>query len=256
MRTCPTCNRAYADETLRFCLDDGAPLSYALDSEATRVIQPQQILTLPTTEVWRQPLETNSHNVSHRNTSTYLLVAVVALLAGGGLVWLLLSNGRAKSPADLRVNDRMTNADRQQQYNAQSNPPEAPRATNMLTERSVQDLINRWVRAQNEKDLRSYESCYGPSFEGIKRTKSGRSYSYDFNGWMKDRWKMISVAVGLNLEVKNMRISVDGDSANVEFDQYYHSLRYSDWGPKVVTVKLTPAGEKIVYEELKASYPL
>lgn len=34
MKRCPKCNRAYEDETLRFCLEDGSPLFDARDSEA------------------------------------------------------------------------------------------------------------------------------------------------------------------------------------------------------------------------------
>jgi hypothetical protein len=43
---------------------------------------------------------------------------------------------------------------------------------------------------------------------------------------------------------------------SIEFDQFYRSVRYSDWGPKILKVKLLPSGEKIVYEELIASHPL
>lgn len=34
MKRCPKCDRAYEDETLRFCLEDGSPLFDARDSEA------------------------------------------------------------------------------------------------------------------------------------------------------------------------------------------------------------------------------
>lgn len=34
MKRCPKCHRAYEDETLRFCLEDGSPLFDARDSEA------------------------------------------------------------------------------------------------------------------------------------------------------------------------------------------------------------------------------
>src|SRR6185436_6355310 len=34
MKRCSKCHRAYEDETLRFCLEDGSPLFDARDSEA------------------------------------------------------------------------------------------------------------------------------------------------------------------------------------------------------------------------------
>src|SRR5437870_13519608 len=53
MKTCPTCNRPYADDTLNFCLMDGSVLSAAYDPQATyrmppaRVSAPQSPETLP-----------------------------------------------------------------------------------------------------------------------------------------------------------------------------------------------------------------
>src|ERR1700692_24784 len=35
MKNCPTCKRTYEDDTLTFCLDDGARLSAAYDPHAT-----------------------------------------------------------------------------------------------------------------------------------------------------------------------------------------------------------------------------
>jgi serine/threonine-protein kinase len=47
MKQCPTCNRTYSDETQNYCLEDGANLVSAFDSEATqrRPLQP----TMPST---------------------------------------------------------------------------------------------------------------------------------------------------------------------------------------------------------------
>ncbi len=74
--------------------------------------------------------------------------------------------------------------------------------------------------------------------------------------WMADRRRMIANAVNLNIDISNLQIRVEGDTAIAEFDQYYRSLRYSDWGPREIRVKMTPSGAKIVHEVLKASYPL
>jgi hypothetical protein len=72
---------------------------------------------------------------------------------------------------------------------------------------------------------------------------------------MVDRRRMFYVE-SPTIEIKNMVIQINGDTATVEFDQYYRSARYSDWGPKIMKIKATTAGEKIIYEDLKASYPL
>jgi eukaryotic-like serine/threonine-protein kinase len=205
------------------------------------------------TVVLAKPSTTNPSSLSSPTTTQspkrsvlgYVGVSLGALILGGIIIWFV--------KADSNSNAGNSNA---QPASTITPPNITATASSVLTSETVTDLINRWVRAQNEKDFGSYQSCYGVSFEGIKRTKSGRGSSYGFDGWMKDRWKMLRVASGFNLEIKNLRISIEGDSALVEFDQYYRSLRYSDWGPKVIRIKLTPAGEKIVYEELKASHLL
>lgn len=42
MKRCPTCNRSYADDTLAFCLQDGAPLRVDYDPEATVIAAPRK----------------------------------------------------------------------------------------------------------------------------------------------------------------------------------------------------------------------
>ena len=116
-------------------------------------------------------------------------------------------------------------------------------------------MIKFWENAQDAGDFEGYRSCYAKPFKGVK-TVSKSSREYDYAEWMSDRRKMLGKAVGLDVEIKNLQISIDGETATVEFDQYYRSKNYSDWEPKVLKVKQTPAGAKIVYELLKASYPL
>lgn len=124
------------------------------------------------------------------------------------------------------------------------------------TTQSVQNLMDRWERAQDTGDFTAYENCYEYSFKGVLRTTSGQVKVFGFNQWMRDRRQMINQSGGLEVEVRNMRVRIVGDTATVEFDQYYRSSSYSDWGPKVIRIKSTPDGDKIVYEELKASYSL
>ena len=51
MKRCPKCHRAYEDETLRFCLEDGSPLFDARDSEApaTEILPARSTPTLKST---------------------------------------------------------------------------------------------------------------------------------------------------------------------------------------------------------------
>lgn len=120
----------------------------------------------------------------------------------------------------------------------------------------MKNLLSAWEQAQEGKSFATYQACYDPSFVGVKVTKSGSSKTYGYSAWMADRRRMIASSVNLNLEMNNLQVRIEGDRAIVQFDQYYRSLRYSDWGPKEIIVKMTPGGAKIVREELKVSYPL
>lgn len=51
MKICPTCQRNYADETLLYCLEDGAQLTTSRDSQATLVVSPARDTDPPATIV-------------------------------------------------------------------------------------------------------------------------------------------------------------------------------------------------------------
>lgn len=86
MKSCPTCNRTYADETLTYCLADGALLSAPYYPEATQRIPPPRI-TNAQTEALPQLL---SDVVRSNRTPlpAYIIIALLALIAGGGIVAL------------------------------------------------------------------------------------------------------------------------------------------------------------------------
>ena len=62
MKSCPTCNRTYADETLAFCLVDGSILSAPYDPEATQRIPPPRSTNPPPTET--MPRGESSNNAT------------------------------------------------------------------------------------------------------------------------------------------------------------------------------------------------
>lgn len=56
LKRCPTCNRTYADESLAFCLADGALLSAPYDPQATNELPPARFTDPPPTEVMPKPV--------------------------------------------------------------------------------------------------------------------------------------------------------------------------------------------------------
>jgi hypothetical protein len=191
----------------------------------------------------------------------YIIIALLALIVGGGAVALLYSRSGNTSTTTTPTPQPLTTTPTpgQGQANANADPKSEANqsaAVPPLTSDAVYKLLARWENAQDTQNFTAYESCYGYSFKGVLRTASGRVEVYNFNEWMRDRRRMLAENSGVNVDSKNVRVNIEGDTATVEFDQYYRTSKYSDWGPKVMKVKSTPDGEKIVYEELKASYPL
>jgi uncharacterized membrane protein len=55
MKRCPTCSRTYEDDSLIYCLDDGAPLVASRDPEATLIRSPPPVVLPPTLAYNEQP---------------------------------------------------------------------------------------------------------------------------------------------------------------------------------------------------------
>jgi hypothetical protein len=100
MKSCPACQRAYPDETLIYCLDDGSVLRPQYDPEAT--------LTSPflraTSPVQTQTLPLNWSGLPPKRNSRWLLYSVIAVLfvaIGVGIVIWLQSRERDRQPRGL-----------------------------------------------------------------------------------------------------------------------------------------------------------
>lgn len=198
----------------------------------------------------------------------YALVGLLALLIGGGIVAWILSREKSASPSSPSMGETRgtvaasptpsprTNADQPTDSAPAPVRTDPPAVETPLTEIAVQELLGRWKAAQDQQNFPAYQDCYAAPFDGYMITLTGRSKSYDYDLWMRDRRKMIANAINLSVELIDLRIEVKGQVATVQFDQYYRSVKYSDHGPKTMRVLMTPNGPKIVYERLNASYPL
>ena len=132
--------------------------------------------------------------------------------------------------------------------------PEAV-ATITLTEQSVDDVMNRWLAAQNNQDFAMYQNLYAEDFIGAKRTPT-KTKTYRRAGWLADRRRLFDHTRRLNVRLDNKTVTLHSDWAEVSFDQYFRSQTYSDWGPKVIRVRLNSSGPQIFYEELLVSHRL
>lgn len=102
MKSCPTCNRTYADDTLTFCLADGALLSAAYDPQATQILPPARPTTIAssTPPNWPPGYSPAPYQESKDHRLFYVLgAAFLFLIMGLGVtVWLVLrSNTEQRS---------------------------------------------------------------------------------------------------------------------------------------------------------------
>jgi cell division septation protein DedD len=103
MKSCPTCNRTYADETLTYCLDDGSLLSAPYDPEATQRIPPPRITNAQTEAL--PPPHSEVARPNRNPLPTYIIIALLALIAGGGIVALLRLGVKDTSTANPPVSN-------------------------------------------------------------------------------------------------------------------------------------------------------
>lgn len=98
MKTCPSCSQVYFDDTLNFCLADGAALKFPNTSDETIVMG----LPLPT------PIsEPSRQGIRHR--LAYLAIGLLALVAGGAIVAFLMS--RSSAPFENQAADQVVTVD-------------------------------------------------------------------------------------------------------------------------------------------------
>lgn len=232
MKKCPQCRAVYADEMV-FCLQDGTALLLA--GEEPTVVLRQPVAAPP--QVIKQGVSP---------IFAYLTIGLLALLVFGGIAAFVFFKPQT---ADSSKADAVRNSQSPTAAPLQATPTPLP----PLTVEAVQNLMNTWEKAQDARNFSLYKSCYDASFQGVKRTVSGGSQRYNYNQWLDDRQKMMGKAKYMEVRVDKMRIAIQNDAATVEFDQYFSTNGYADFGPKVIEIKMTENGAKIVYEELKSS---
>ncbi|MDT4895451.1 MAG: hypothetical protein QOH25_528 [Acidobacteriota bacterium] len=115
MKQCPTCNRTYADDSITFCLADGALLSASYDPGATQHIParltnppPTDVLTAqpPPTEVLPHYLQ-QAQRARANNSSKYLLAALLLIVVGGGILAVVLLNKKTPSASSSAYSSNM-----------------------------------------------------------------------------------------------------------------------------------------------------
>ena len=156
MKSCPTCNRAYADETLIYCLDDGSTLSASYEPEVTqRLPQPRETnhtktgITFPATPTVVQGKRSDSPAFK------YIVIALLALIAGGGIMaWLNLRDKEAAPQNDPAVKSSpQVNPTATPAANVPSQTPAAPPSSEITATASSSRSPHNGITYQPENVL-------------------------------------------------------------------------------------------------------
>lgn len=164
MRQCPNCGTTYTDDTLRFCLSDGASL-IENDEQATFVRTGQSPQTAKTAEYnERSPLRVNipetpaATNYGAPTTSepsaSWLKIAVVVgvltvmIVAAAGLAGALIYFNKDARPAITENNNK--NSDRQPSPSI--TPSTSPTASNNETNELKEQIANLEKRLNEQKN--------------------------------------------------------------------------------------------------------
>lgn len=142
MQYCQTCNRAYADDSLSYCLDDGSPLSAGADPEATLV---------QTGNAVKPPID-HHFTPSSRSSHHWLFYPAIFLLAllVGASAGTLFYKFQKRNPTQALAPTPVTN---------ESSSPSVPQGTRRVDPESVatHNLAGTW-NVVNTVEKTSYQS--------------------------------------------------------------------------------------------------
>jgi hypothetical protein len=104
LKQCPKCNRAYTDDMLAFCLDDGSALVVGYDPPATIRIPAGRATDAPQSPA--SPAQPYPIQQRNNRWPIYVLLTLILLVVLGGVVTLLIFGySRMYAPASANTNE-------------------------------------------------------------------------------------------------------------------------------------------------------
>jgi ketosteroid isomerase-like protein len=235
MRYCQTCQRTYANEDLRFCLEDGGELVAWVDPEATLVspqfpstptrVVPLAPLTTPTAPAYQTPPPVAA---SGGAWGWKIAVGVLGLALAGVLVWAVALRGDNAPARVVQSTDQPEiRVGKPTPKPAATTPkpeptPTAPPAEALspeeieAAETGVEETLNAWSSALKAHDLDEFLSHYAERLEVY----------YLHRNWTREQ--------------------VREDKARA-FDKYYET----DGSVSDLSVEVAPSGQRATARFLK-----
>lgn len=154
------------------------------------------------------------------------------------------AEARAKEEAEARAR-----AETQARLRAEEAAAEAAKGLADAEEQELKSeltaLVEQWAEAWRRRDAEAHLDFYHPDFHYQAR-------NLDLDGFREYRGGLIRAAGSIEVELSDLEIRVEGDTARVMFIQSYRSDSMRDYGRKTLTLKKTEAGWRITTETWKA----
>ncbi|MEO7539987.1 MAG: nuclear transport factor 2 family protein [Pyrinomonadaceae bacterium] len=242
MKTCPTCNTQYPDDSLRFCLQDGSPLSDAFDTDTPTVVLDRSGGAETRGELTQRqappPLDEETvlaprYEKRRSNTALIIVLTAVGMIVLFGIAgiaaWFYLRpqmevNRNADADPDVRtpaVTPRISPA---------ATSPAASPATNSNTRAAatpvddqqirndVKAAITSWNTDAESLDFDSYMTHYAPTVDYYTRSGAGIAYI------RADKQRAFSRYDSITTDITNVTVTADpsGETATAVFDKEWN----------------------------------
>jgi hypothetical protein len=106
----------------------------------------------------------------------------------------------------------------------------------------VRASVYAWCKSWQNRDIDTYMSFYSQKF---------RSKGLDYPGWMQKKKKRFKVISDLRVDISDLGVFIEGESAVARFIQRYQDSKISDVGEKTLTMMYTGGKWKIMSETWK-----
>ncbi len=254
MKYCPSCQTRYTDETLRFCLQDGTPLTEDSGASAASVeaAEEQTVISNKKDRLWndmraaqpqteatpRQPVD---REVRQSSTPWVILTAVLTtlLVAAGIGAWLYSRNPSGETANISNTANRQTGTNSIPNATASStrtptptaevtpvdsnsavdeSDPPAPPADREQAKEDVAKRIYDWTTLTESGEIDELMGNYAKRVDYY--LKPGASPEFIRN----DKLRAFSEFDSIEFEIDNMNVAVDrsGEEATAEFDKTWN----------------------------------
>lgn len=128
-----------------------------------------------------------------------------------------LGNHSSLPPPDLQLIDSI------QQATVQIAQPTAVTAAVADSDRVIRQQLGVWSGAWSEADIDAYLACYSPRFKSFDQ-------DIDYQQWRYQRRIRLKSSKNVDISLDNIKVFLDqqGNTALVEFVQFYRSANYND----------------------------